>query len=480
MTNKNKIFPLFQKIIDRCSLNRGNLPTDLKQWQKLFDRVNSSFFDFEQERYLLERSMEISSAEFLEVNEQFENAEAIAHIGHWHYWPEHDRRAWSKEAYRIFGIDAGCQLPGKKKFLQYIFEDDRSRFQQLHEAALKDGKEYEIEMRIYFQKDQSVRWVFAKCKPLLINSINSSQNLFHYNLSGIVKDINEQKKSERKLLELNTQMIEWSHQLGVSEVSISAMHHIGNILNSANMSLLMLQEMLNTGQLHKLEKVSQLIQEGIVKNPEYLLSDARGKLIPEFLVNLSKSLIVNETKMVNVLEELVSHITRIKNDLAFQSDISASASVKEEISIEDICNHAIQLTYFSEENEGIQIRKQFVYTGPVLADKTKMLFILTSLLRNAEKSLQMCVTQQSKIIDFIVRKSSDEIFIEIQVADNGVGLEKDELKEILTIECMTKLKEQDFRLPACAVVAKEMGGSLTVESQGRNQGATFIFKLPIK
>jgi signal transduction histidine kinase len=241
----------------------------------------------------------------------------------------------------------------------------------------------------------------------------------------------------------------------------------------------MLKEMLNTGQLHKLEKISQMIQDGVVKNPEYLLSDSKGKLIPEFLASLSKSLIINENKMANVLEELIYHIARIKDDLVFQNEILRTSGLEDEVFIEDICNHAIQLAHFSEEGKNIQIKKQFIFNKSILLTKTKILFVLTSLLRNAKKSLLLRTEEKSKIIDFIVKKS-DDTFIEIQISHNGMGLEKEELAEILIIEHNVKSKEKDFRLPVCAVLAKEMGGSLTAESKGPNHGVSFIFKLPIK
>ena len=460
-------------------MSRYSLPVNLKQWQDFFDHINANFFDFEQERYLLERSMELSSAEFLEINSQFEQAESIAHIGHWSFRSNEEKILWSNQVFSIFGITRQVTPASYHQFLELIFEEDRDKLNTLVEAAITKGENYEIEMRIHRSDDQSVRWVYTKGKPSLIKSIKEPSQPYKYNLSGIVMDIDERKRSEEELKKLNGQLIEISHQAGRAEVAASILHNIGNILNSANVSIVMLRELVSDNKFAKLENISTMIQEGIVSNPDYLSVDSKGKLIPAYLANLSQSLIVKQQKMLNEMVELNKHIDHIKDIVLMQNAISGISGIKEKIQVVDICNQAIQMSYSLNENNIIKIEKQFEYSDFVYVDKTKILQILVNLIRNAKDSLKMHETQRSKIINLLVREYEKGL-IEIQVSDNGIGIEPECMQQIFSVGFTTKSKGHGFGLHMSAIAAKEMGGELIVSSRGKNQGATFTLKFPAK
>lgn len=465
--------------MDHLSICRNNLPEDLKKWQSFFDRVNASFFDLDQERYLLERSMELSSAEFLEINKQFEQAESIAHIGHWSYRTNEDRILWSKEMFSVFGMQEGSVLPGYHQFLEFIHEEDRDQLNTLVEAALTKGEAYELEMRIYFQADRSVRWVFAKGIGTLIENRKDEQP-YQYNLSGIAMDIDAHKRSEEELKKLNAQFIAISRQAGMSEVAAAVLHNIGNILNSANVSIVMLQELLTECQVNKLENISAMIQKGIVENPEYLLTDNKGKLIPTYLSKLSESLATKYKEMTDEIEELKKHIEHIKDIVLMQNAISGVSGIKENISIQEVCTQAIQMSYSLDEKNTIKIKQSFEFKGSVLVDKAKILQILVNLIRNAKDALMMRETQESKVINLMVRESTEKGWIEIHISDNGIGIESEYLKQIFSMGFTTKSKGHGFGLHMSAITAQEMGGKLTFVSQGKNQGATFTLKFPVK
>ena len=57
---------LLARQLKLLSLDSTQLPTDLNQWQELLDRVSKSYEDHDQDRYLLERSLQISSKEMQE------------------------------------------------------------------------------------------------------------------------------------------------------------------------------------------------------------------------------------------------------------------------------------------------------------------------------------------------------------------------------------------------------------------------------
>jgi len=76
-------------------------------------------------------------------------------------------------------------------------------------------------------------------------------------------------------------------------------------------------------------------------------------------------------------------------------------------------------------------------------------------------------------------KNGEDCF-RIEVADNGIGIPEDNLTKIFSHGFTTKRQGHGFGLHSGALAAKEMGGSLTVHSEGIGQGATFTLELPFK
>jgi signal transduction histidine kinase len=68
--------------------------------------------------------------------------------------------------------------------------------------------------------------------------------------------------------------------------------------------------------------------------------------------------------------------------------------------------------------------------------------------------------------------------VRIAVCDNGVGIPPENLGRIFSHGFTTKKDGHGFGLHSGALAAKEMGGSLTVQSDGPGQGAEFTLELP--
>ena len=66
----------------------------------------------------------------------------------------------------------------------------------------------------------------------------------------------------------------------------------------------------------------------------------------------------------------------------------------------------------------------------------------------------------------------------LSVADNGCGIAKEDLIRIFSMGYTTRDDGHGFGLHSCANVAKEMGGSLRVQSDGVGRGACFTLEVP--
>ena len=67
----------------------------------------------------------------------------------------------------------------------------------------------------------------------------------------------------------------------------------------------------------------------------------------------------------------------------------------------------------------------------------------------------------------------------IAVQDDGLGIAPEKLTRIFSHGFTTKRDGHGFGLHSGANAAHQMGGSLTVHSEGLGKGATFTLELPI-
>jgi signal transduction histidine kinase len=77
-----------------------------------------------------------------------------------------------------------------------------------------------------------------------------------------------------------------------------------------------------------------------------------------------------------------------------------------------------------------------------------------------------------------VRVFNDGGRIKISVKDNGVGILPENMTRIFSHGFTTRKDGHGFGLHSGALTAKEMGGALIAQSDGRGQGATFTLELP--
>ena len=75
---------VLQRQLNKLNLSQGNTPGE-NDWQSFIALINKTYHDFDQERYLSQRSIDISSNELMTLNAKLEQAQHIAGLGYWSY-----------------------------------------------------------------------------------------------------------------------------------------------------------------------------------------------------------------------------------------------------------------------------------------------------------------------------------------------------------------------------------------------------------
>ena len=470
----NPLSTLLNKILRRMALSFDEIPSSRDQWQTFLKSIANLIDDCEQERYLLERSMEMSSREMRELFDKFETAQSIASIGSWYYYKTEKRTLWSKKTYDIFGFESTTPVPEANELMQYVYENDRKNLFNLIERAFKDETDFETEFRIYHKPDNLIKWVYVKGHPEIVIESGSNKVV----ISGVIMDITVRKQTEEDMKRLNQQLIDLSRLSGMSEIATSTLHNIGNVLNSVNVSVSVIEDIIKNSNVKKLIKLNRHIQDNAEKIPDFLVSDPKGNLILSYLDGLSNSLYVDHIQINDEIKNLQKNIQHIKDITVMQKDISGISGITEVININEIIDTAINIGCGLTKDMNFRIVKNENYNSTIRINKSKLLQILVNMFRNAKEALQAKRDSIDKKIIIGVKKNSADEYIEIMVKDNGIGILKENLQKIFSMGFTTKISGHGFGLHSSALAAKELGGSLTAQSEGKEKGAIFLLKIP--
>ncbi|MFA5117428.1 MAG: PAS domain-containing protein [Candidatus Omnitrophota bacterium] len=120
-------------------------------------------------------------------------AQKIAHLGSFEYIAETRATIWSKEEYRIYGLDLAGPSPEYGEMLaKCIHPEDAALLHETFTKAIQAKSIYELEHRIV-RPDGSVRWVYDCAHPYC----DEKGNLLRY--VGATLDITERKLLEDEL-----------------------------------------------------------------------------------------------------------------------------------------------------------------------------------------------------------------------------------------------------------------------------------------
>jgi PAS domain S-box-containing protein len=295
-------------------------------------------------------------------------------------------------------------------------------------------------------------------------------------LIGIGRNITSLKAAESKLEAVHKELLQASRQAGMAEVATGVLHNVGNVLNSVNVSAALIAEKLRTSKVGSIIKLARLVQEH-EKNLVYFLSeDERGQQIPAFLHQVAEHLEKERLEMAHELTCLTDNIDHIKQIVTTQQDYARVAGMVEEVKLSELVEDAIKIHGGAYMRHGVTVIREYDDVPKIKVDKHRVMQILVNLLSNAKYACD-AVDKPEKQVTLRIRNAADG-HVQIQVQDNGQGVSAENLVRIFSQGFTTRKGGHGFGLHSGALAAHEMGGSLTVQSEGPGLGATFTVELP--
>ncbi|HTA30325.1 MAG TPA: PAS domain-containing protein, partial [Candidatus Cybelea sp.] len=347
-------------------------------------------------------------------------------------------------------------------------QDAAKAIQTAHEMASR-GESYTSEYRMIAADGRTV-WIRESGTALVENGKLIS-------VRGIFQDITRQKLDAEQLDKLNRQLIDTSRSAGMADIATGVLHNVGNVLNSVSVSATLVGERLRRSKVAKLCRATAMLREQNGHLAEFLTTDPKGKLIPEFLGTVADELAGEQTELMAKMTTVSEHIEHIKEIVAMQQSYAKVSGVFENLHATALVEDALRINATAFDRHHIELVKEFGKNTPtVCVDRHKVLQILINLLRNAKHAMEEQTNGVKRLIVRVAASSPDKV--RITVIDNGVGIPPENMTKIFNHGFTTKKDGHGFGLHSGANAAKEIGGSLTAKSDGPGKGAEFTLELP--
>ena len=356
-------------------------------------------------------------------------AEAIGHIGQWHWQIGTDRLEFSEHLYNIFGVQKESFNPTLDSVNNMIHRNDADRMMQVFQRAIIEQKDYDMDFRIT-RPDGDIRFIRCegRCQTDHDNDVTA--------LYGIMQDVTETTRRELDLREAK-ESVERAYA-AKTQFLANMSHELRTPLNAV------------IGFSEMMER--QLL--GPLGNEKYL----------EYIVGIRES--------GEHLLDLISDILDMSKIEAGKYELSL-----ESFNIEKVIRLAVHMMEGRALDQNIKININAENEDlKVIADRRAVMQMILNLLSNAVKFSK---TDGNVDISLLER----EKYYSIKVKDHGIGIPANKLANItMPFEQAETHYTREYEGTGLGLaITKELaeihGGSLHIESSV-DIGTTVTIRLP--
>jgi signal transduction histidine kinase len=333
---------------------------------------------------------------------------------------------------------------------------------------------------IFWIRRQSARRQMARLEALVeerTHQLKKAKDAAEAAVTARNEVITALKQAEVDRERLYKQLLETSHHAGMAEVATNVLHNVGNVLNSVNISATLASDMVRRFKVTSLVRVVELLNHNVANLGEFLTSDPKGAQIPDFLAKLAEYMADDQQEILREMKSLAKNIDHIKEIVVMQQSYAQISGVREIVQVSDLVEDSYRMDAESFTRHQVQFIRDYQTVPPINVEKHKVLQILLNLIRNAK---QACDEGRETDKQVSVRIASDDGHVKISVADNGVGIAAENITRIFNHGFTTRKNGHGFGLHSGALAAKELGGFLTVASDGPGKGSVFTLGLPFR
>jgi signal transduction histidine kinase len=258
-----------------------------------------------------------------------------------------------------------------------------------------------------------------------------------------------------------------SRHAGMAEVATGVLHNVGNVLTAVNVCVELMRERISAMPIDRLGRLHELLSASSSLDGERLGAAVRYVEVVRDALDRGRAETLRD---VATLGNNVEHMKRV---VAMQNAYARHGGVVEPTRIAALIDEAIEIGCPPARRGDIEIAIDAALDS-VLVDRHRVLQIVVNLMTNACDAVR--AGRGHRRIE--VRAELAETDLRIRVEDTGVGIAADQIDRIFNAGFTTKPTGHGYGLHSSALAARQLEGSLVVQSAGLGRGASFLLTVP--
>ncbi|HZW10734.1 MAG TPA: CHASE4 domain-containing protein [Phycisphaerales bacterium] len=275
-----------------------------------------------------------------------------------------------------------------------------------------------------------------------------------------------------RLAESHSDLVARSRVVGKAEIASSVTHNLGNVLNSAVVSLEVLTQTVARMRTDGCAKAAELLETGGAGPAE----GAKAAQLPRYLRSLAEALDGDRARLQEEISRVHAQLRHMSEILDAQREFAKQGEYNESVDLSAALERAVGLMALPFERHGIVLERDFAPVPHIETDPVQLLQIFVNLLTNAKESMAASPVGGRRI-RLGVAQDGDRL--RVTVADTGCGIAPGHLEAIFRPGYTTKQSSSGIGLHFCSIAAGQLGGTLKASSPGVGLGATFTLELPV-
>jgi PAS domain S-box-containing protein len=354
-----------------------------------------------------------------------DEAQQLSHTGSFAWKIASGDIVWSKEAYRILGVDQTVK-PTIDLILQRVHPDDRELVQHEIERATHGEQDYDYEHRFLMSS--------GIVKHLHVRSRRVKYDAGEEEIAGAVMDVTAAKDAQAALHTAQTELAHVSRVTILGEMSASIAHEVNQPLAA------------------------------IVTNGEASLRWLTRE-VPD----------IDEAR--HAVRRVVSEANRASGVIRRIRELAKKVEPEmSQLDINDVIDEAVTLLKQAALGHHVTLRLQLASGLPLVrGDRIQLQQVIINLAVNSVQAMAT-VTDRARVL-LIRTQQHDSGQVLVAVEDTGVGIEPDSLGRLFSAFYTTKPDGMGMGLSICRSIIETHGGRVWA-SRNSGPGMTFQFTIP--
>ncbi|WP_428264565.1 AAA family ATPase [Haliangium sp.] len=283
----------------------------------------------------------------------------------------------------------------------------------------------------------------------------------------------ERKVNERtkELRAAQQRLIELAYHDGMAEVAVTMLHNVGNLLNSLQVSTLLIHSKVGgmTGQ--RLEERCNWLRTRLEGTD---IDEATVKFL-DYCERLAQIYTTESQTIVSELDQQRAHLDRLGALVRAQQKHVRRSEAPEIVELREVVDEVLVLEADTLEAAGIEVVADYHTSARINAYGHKLRHMVHCIIQNAREAL-VAAPEGDRTMYITATQTDGRPCLEIR--DTGCGIAQQDLRNIFADGFTTKPDRNGFSLHTCANFMAELGGQIRAHSDGSGRGTSIEMCFP--